>query len=374
MKIPATRLLSLLLAATPVVAQDLGVTFVNGVNTFLEAPYSPQLIPQSGITVEAWVTYDDTPITAGVWRHPTIVRQNPGAGAETYFLRVNAQNLGSRVLRWKVVTSNGVGYSVDWTFAAGQLAPWTHVAGTFDGTSTKLYVNGVVVAQNTLGNGLPLRDNGGVFRIGTGDDATSGGEVWSGSIDEVRVWPFARSQAEITASMNQKHFFVPGAVATWNLDGFLLDTSSGLVLTDNNGVPFTTNPLVFSFPAMPVAIGTSTPGCLGPMRLSPTVPALANTPFGVVCTRTQPNALAIWAATFGVLPFGVPVFGFDLWVDPTVLITFVGTANGLGVLPFNFTLSGTEPPGFAWAMQAIVLDTCGSQGFAASDAMVITVQ
>ena len=373
MNTPSSKLLvSLLLCAAPIVGQDVGVEFVHTVNTHLETPYSAQLLPKTGITVEAWMTYDDAPVTAGSWRYPTIVRQNIAANSESYFMRVEANNNGARVLRWKVVASNGVGYSVSYSFVAGQLNTWTHVAGTYDGVSTKLLVNGAVVAQVATGTGLPLRDLGGTLRIGKGDDAAF--EVWSGNIDEVRIWPFARTQTEIAATMNQKLLAVPGLVATWNMDFNLFDTSSGLQLTDNGGVPFVLNPLGFGVPSMPIGVGNSTPGCLGPMRLSPTVPANANAPFGVRVVRTQPSTFAIWAATFGLLPFGVPVFGFELWVDPTVLITFTTAADANGLMPFNLTFSPTEPPGFSFALQAIVLDSCGTEGFAASDAMWITVQ
>ena len=371
------RLLSLAVAPlllSALRAQDVGVTFVNGVNTYLEAPYSAQFLPQSGITVEAWITYDDAPITAGSWKHPTIARQNPGAGAESWFLRVNAQNTGSRILRWKVVTSNGVAYSVDWTFAAGQLNTWTHVAATFDGTATKLYVNGNVVAQNLSGNGLPLRDQGGVLRVGTGDDATSGYEVWNGAIDELRIWPFARTEADIQSSMNQKLFLVPGLVETWLFDFDYMDWSSGFVLTPVGSVPLTPNTQLYAAPVVPALVGASTPGCTGPLALSPSNAPMANTTSTAVCYRTAPNALAIWAATLGVLPFGLPVFGFDLWVDPTVLVTVLGTSNGLGALPFGFTLGGTEPPGFQYALQAIVLDSCAPGGLAASNALLMVVQ
>jgi hypothetical protein len=137
--------------------------------------------------------------------------------------------------------------------------------------------------------------------------------------------------------MNQGLTSVPGLVSTWNLDG--------------------------------------TAGCLGPMSLAPTSAAtLGNLNFGVVCTQTPANAIAVWGLTLGTLPAPFPVLGVGIWIDPTVLVTATASANGLGAMRLGVPIPATAPLGFTLATQALVLDPCGSQGFTASNALTIVVQ
>jgi len=356
---------------TTVQAQNLGATFDNNVDGYIELAYAPELIPQSGITFEAWITYDETTIGPS-WRYPTVMRQgNSGGGSENMYLRVDANNNGARVLTWKVVTTTAT-IGVSWSFAAGQLLTWTHVAGTYDGTAVKLFVNGAQVAT-AAGNGQPLRDVGQqTLRIGKGDDIGTPMEVWNGSIDEVRLWPFARTATEILATMNQQLAGVPGGVCTWNLDGHAVDTSSGFVGTISGSVNFTANPLVLAPQLLPSASGLGTPGCLGALRLTASSAAqVGNQGFRVVGTRMPPNALGIWAASMGTLPGSFNVLGVDVWLDLVGLVTAPGSANGLGVMSLPLAVPTTAAPGLQFAVQAVVLDACGPQQFTSTDALTI---
>ena len=357
-------------------SQNQGVAMSATVDGYIEIPYSTLVVPRSGITVEAWITYDDATLPTG-WRYPTIVRQGLSVNAsEDYFLRINADNIGARVLRWKVVTTNNAQFNVNWTFAPGQLNTWTHVAGTWDGQAAVLYVNGVQVGS-VAGNGLPIRDlNSEVLRIGKGSDVATPIEVWNGQIDEVRMWPFARTAAEIQATMNQELYSVPGHVATWNLNGHTFDTSgAALHATSFGTVTFAANPLVLATPAVPQPWGASSPGCLGSLLLSPTSAAqVGNNAFGVMCTQTPAGAIALWGATLGVLPGPVPLLGVDIWLDPTVLVTFSAVANGLGAMRLGFPIPNTAPTGYQFALQSLVLDPCGTQGWTASNAQVVVIQ
>lgn len=354
-------------------AQNVGVVFDPNVDGYIEVPYAPEVVPQAGITIEAWITYDDATTPSG-WRYPTIVRQGLSVGgSEDWFLRVNADNVGARVLRWKVVTAT-TSVVVNWTFAPGQLLGWTHVAATYDGNMSTLYVDGMPVGS-AVGSGEPIRDVGNeVLRIGKGSDVATPIEVWNGGIDEVRLWPFARTQGEIQATMNQELAAVPGVVSTWNLNGSFFDTSGNLHATASGNVVFTANPLLLSAPLAAFASGASTPGCLGDLRLAPTsIAQLGNLDFGVVCARTPPAALTLWGATVGVLPSPFPLLGVDIWLDPNGLVAVTSSANALGAVRAAIPVPATAPLGFSFGLQALVLDPCGPQLFTASDALTVVV-
>lgn len=92
---------------------------------------------------------------------------------------------------------------------------WVHLAGTFDGGTARLYANGVLVEERRS------------VSVDPSAYMTAGAEVlraytrgyFSGELDEVRVWSYARSAQEIRDAMH--HPLAgdePGLVAYWPLD------------------------------------------------------------------------------------------------------------------------------------------------------------
>jgi len=361
----------------PAVGQNVGVSLSNLVQGYVDVPYSPDLVPQSGITVEAWITYDESTIPGG-WRFPTLLRQGHTTnGSENYFLRVEAGNTNVRSLRWKVVTANGGSVVVSWPFAAGQLRTWTHVAATYNGVQAVLYVNGVQVAATT-GNGSPLRDlNNESLRIGTGSDIGAPMEVWNGEIDEVRLWPFARTAGEIAATMNWQLDSIPGRVSTWNFDSHTLDTSGGLHGTTSGGVTFTANTLNLQLSAVPsvFSIGSGTPGCLGALAATiSSVPTAGNNAFAVSATRFPANAAGFAAIAFGTAAAPLSIGGIEYWLDPASSVLQFVTASSFGVMRLPLGLPAWVTPGSAFGFQFAGLDSCGPQGITASQGILVLVQ
>src|SRR5262249_25047021 len=74
---------------------------------------------------------------------------------------------------------------------------WTHLAGTYDGTTLRLYVNGTLVASQAAS---------GTITTSTGAVRLGGNAVWGeyfrGRIDDVRIFNRALSQAEVQTDMN----------------------------------------------------------------------------------------------------------------------------------------------------------------------------
>ena len=85
---------------------------------------------------------------------------------------------------------------------AADLAPmdtWTHVAGTYDGATARLYVNGTQVASQAA-TGTIAADTTPVILGGNGNDASGvPTELFPGHIDELMLYARALAPAEIAA-------------------------------------------------------------------------------------------------------------------------------------------------------------------------------
>src|SRR6185369_7209285 len=155
----------------------------NGTNAVVTVPDAPSLQLTAAVTLEAWVF----PTTAPTgWR--AVIDKN----VDGYYLMASTDN-GNRPGAggtWTNGNKNVFGTSVL------PVNTWTHLASTFDGTTVRLFVNGVQVAS--LAQTVPLATTTATLQIG-GDAYT--GENFAGLIDEVRVYNRALSAAEIQADM-----------------------------------------------------------------------------------------------------------------------------------------------------------------------------
>ena len=252
---------------------------------YIDVPASPLLSPPS-FTLEAWMTYNDSGLPPG-WIYPTIARKEFTQGLAEWFLRVDAGNNGSRVLRLWINGSGGV-VNVFYPFAPSAFLSWTHIAATYDGSSALLYINGVQVAQAT-GTG-PLVDLGAVARIGAGDTAPgSANERWNGLIDDLRIWSTARTQQEIAAGMSQQILSAPNLSASYRLNGNGLDSSGN----GNNGALVAGPTFVFiPLPFGPITYCTAklnSLGCTPTIGYSGSPSATAGSGFNVSTTNVRNN-------------------------------------------------------------------------------------
>ncbi len=97
---------------------------------------------------------------------------------------------------------------------------WHHVAATYDGQTWKLYLDGAVDGTVTLSVARPPRSDS-VQHAGLGTAMNSTGVAagfFQGSLDEARIWNYARSQADIQASMNQEITSGTGLLGRWGMN------------------------------------------------------------------------------------------------------------------------------------------------------------
>jgi len=183
-----------------------GLVF-DGNNDYVDVPStkSDELNPAEFLTLECWVKLNEAP---SVSHRPHLITK-----FASYALAVDINGYASVFV-----------YTGDWHFTQSTTPiltdVWYHLAGTYDGATVRIYVNGVM--ENSAPVNLTLSQNIENVRIGA-LHATPDNTNTSGMIEEARIWNTTRSQSEIQGSMNRT---IPGS--TSGLIGYWrFDESSG---------------------------------------------------------------------------------------------------------------------------------------------------
>lgn len=215
----------------------------DGDESFALVADNERLRPQQ-LTVEAWVYPDN-----GIERGDAVLTKNDDTLSTGYGLWFDGYT-----------SSPSIEFFVDnfWSVSAPiPLNEWSHVVGTYDGATVRLYVDGV--EQESLAFNGPIDHNEAPVRLGY-DDVEYDWDAWSGFLDEIAIYDVALSEAQIAAraSANQSadvdwyQFEVaPGDALTIvtstpgdgigqptnSLDPLLelYDETNALVATDDNG-------------------------------------------------------------------------------------------------------------------------------------------
>ena len=137
----------------------------------------------NAITLEAWVR-PNTSLDG--WRC-VLVKEIPSSLAYGLY----AGGYPNRPSSWLTVNNNLVALEGPTALPANT---WSHLATTYDGTTLRLYVNGVQVSSSPFSGPVPV--SGSPLRIG-------GNSVWSewfaGQIDDVRIYNRVLSASQIAA-------------------------------------------------------------------------------------------------------------------------------------------------------------------------------
>jgi concanavalin A-like lectin/glucanase superfamily protein len=158
----------------------------NGKSNYVKVADSPSLDLSSGMTLEAWVYPNATSGSRTV-----VFKENLGTRHETYALYA-----GNNTGKPTTEVATGPTYTTLDGSTLLTAKTWTHIAATYDGTTLKIYRNGVLVGSRPLTGGL----------VTTSDPLKFGGNaVWgewfNGTIDEVRVYNAARSATQVQSDM-----------------------------------------------------------------------------------------------------------------------------------------------------------------------------
>ncbi|MGA9272266.1 MAG: LamG-like jellyroll fold domain-containing protein [Candidatus Cybelea sp.] len=155
----------------------------------VSVPATTKLQPASAVSLEAWLEFAATPAT-----YTFAVGYGTDSSYAPYglFFRANGQILA------QFYTSSGV-LEVGSTTKLSPNTPY-YVVGTYDGTTGRLYINGVQNASGTLSG--TFKDYGGGYGFSIADDAGHSDPAFKGTIDEVAVY----AGKVLTAAQVQNHY------------------------------------------------------------------------------------------------------------------------------------------------------------------------
>ena len=257
-----------------------GLSFDGG-NDVVSVADATAIEPTSGITAEAWVKFNGWYAGAclgnalfskghdGLNGHYQIlIADTGGCGAAT----------GNKYAGFSIRFSDGTGEGVGSTASSNFLSTgvWYHFSGTYDGITMKLYKNGVLIDSKNVSK--TMTTNNDLLYFGKMNNS---GYPYSlnGTIDEVKIYNYARSVKQIIEDMNAGHP-APGSpvgsqVGYWKFDEGYGTTAYDSSPQKNNGI-FSAAPPVWSNNGM-FGIGLSFDGSSNMSISAGTAPSLNST-------------------------------------------------------------------------------------------------
>lgn len=160
----------------------------------------------TSFTAEAWARVSGN--QSGSDHHPILWKGNVIGWGANYFFRIAVrQNNG---ITWGVTCGN----TEAWFDGGSASTGWAHYAISFDGTTTRAYINGQQVASDNDCAGRTLNVTSQPYRSGYGIVQGNGETILNGDVDEVRISSLPRSGGWLRTHYNNLSdpgaFFVVG--------------------------------------------------------------------------------------------------------------------------------------------------------------------
>ncbi|MEM6293483.1 MAG: LamG-like jellyroll fold domain-containing protein [Myxococcota bacterium] len=173
-------------------------------------------------TLETWVRRDGAGVEAGTGSGGVelvpLVGKGRGENDDTIFNANYAFGFRGNTLAADFEdVASGANHPVIGTTSV-TWGTWHHIAATYDGSTWRLYLDGELDQQLQV-DATPRADSIQHFALGTAMNSTgTASGRFHGRLDEVRVWNYARSEAQIAGAMHATVLAEPGLVSRWGLD------------------------------------------------------------------------------------------------------------------------------------------------------------
>jgi hypothetical protein len=173
----------------------------NGANSSVETSNS-SIFNNANFTIEAWIY-----LNSDVNNTQTRIVSKQGTISKSYSFDIFGKGYGGSTGNQLLLS---IGNGTTWFnfLSATHLSnqTWYHVAGTQEGTTSSIYINGQLDRNGTTL--AQTTDNAGVLTIGCQKQASPSytDYFFNGTIDEVRIYDRALSQQEIQGDMTIPEF------------------------------------------------------------------------------------------------------------------------------------------------------------------------
>lgn len=144
------------------------------------------------MTIEAWIKRtSDTPTG---WKTPLHRNDGYTIGSSVFFIAIQTGS-NYQIIATIGAGSTGSNYMDGATGVKAQLDSWYHVVNSWDGTTARVYVDGVEKKTYPLASADFARKTGATTRIGASGPGT--GYLFNGTIDEVAIYNRALTGKEV---------------------------------------------------------------------------------------------------------------------------------------------------------------------------------
>ncbi|MDC8003313.1 HYR domain-containing protein [Aureisphaera galaxeae] len=279
---------------------------------------------------------DMTEMTVEAWINPENI--------SNWDTILNYDSWATGYLHFQIYPSGGLGWSVNGNSPTDQVVTvnfntnqWYHIAVSYSSTAgtVDFYVDGNLVSSRTYSNAGIVRGDR-PYTIGSWNNSRR----FDGSMDEIRVWNTARTQAEIQASMNaQLSGSETGLLALYNFE-------EGTPCADNSGVTTITD-----------RAGGDNNGTLSNFDLSGAGGCQSNFNDSILQSVTLTNDFNGTDDASGVYPIGTT----------TVTWTATDGSGNVSTCTMDVTVNDTELPVAVCNDITVQLDASGMATVAVSD-------
>lgn len=189
----------------------------DGSNDYVDAGNDPNLYQSLGsLSFSAWIKPGIDVASMVNWVGIVQKYDFGGAASNNSFGLVRWDNGSGKLIAGLYTNAGGSSTNVV-TTTIFKANTWYHVAAVYNGATYKLYVNGIEEGSSAITGNLTVSNKNlliGVNRIGS--------EHWTGVIDEVKVYNYARTTRQLVEDMNGGHPAggspVGSQVAYWKFD------------------------------------------------------------------------------------------------------------------------------------------------------------
>jgi hypothetical protein len=167
---------------------DTSVTF-DGSNDYVSFGDNFDQTGTTSFSVECWVY----PTAAATANYPVLVGKYTGTAGWNLYLESSAELIPNAVTFERAASGSDYAGSQN-TSTALQLGRWYHVVATYDGSTMKVYLNGVL--QESIASSRSLANTAQAMTVG------GTGDPFAGRIDEVAIYGTALSLTRVQAHYN----------------------------------------------------------------------------------------------------------------------------------------------------------------------------